>query len=206
MLFRAGLGKSLEKYRGEVGGFRFFVDGTPSPGSVPSAFIISNAPNEILSQLDRIIIRSTRNIGFSVANPTATLHLRAGTALTGSAPLKFTNGTNLTTPEAGAMEFDGSNLYFTPNTSRKIILTGLVNTAALNFPAISGRNTSELTITIPGATTGSFCSCPPNTTIEGGLSWSSYVSSANTVTVRLSNVTAGVIDPASRSWKVTVIK
>ncbi len=189
----------------EVGGFRFFVDGTPSPGSVPSAFIISNAPNGSLSQLDRIIIRSTGNIGFSVADPTATLHLRAGTASTGSAPLKFTNGTNLSTPEAGTMEFDGANLYFTPNTSRKTMLTGLVKTATLNFSAINGGNTSELTITVTGAATGSSCLCAPNTTIEAGLFWSAYVSSANTVTVRLSNVTTAVIDPASRGWKVTVI-
>jgi hypothetical protein len=189
----------------EVGGFRFFVDGTPSVGSVPSAFILSNTPNGSLSQIDRLVIRNTGNIGFTVANPTATLHLRAGTASTASAPLKFTNGTNLSTPEAGAMEFDGTNLYFTPNTSRKIMLTGLVNTATLDFPAINGLSTSELTITVAGATIGSSCSCAPNTTVEAGLSWSCYVSAANTVTVRLSNVSAGVIDPASKSWKVTVI-
>jgi hypothetical protein len=33
--------------------------------------------------------------------------LKAGTATAGTAPLKFTAGTNLTTPEAGAAEFDG---------------------------------------------------------------------------------------------------
>jgi len=189
----------------EVGGFRFHVDGTPSVGSVPSKFVLSNVPNGSISQVERLILRSTGNVGLSVANPTATLHLRAGTTSSGSAPLKFTNGTNLSTPEAGAMEYDGSSLYFTPNTSRKIMLTGLVNTATLNFPSISGGSTSELTVTVAGATTGSSCSCAPNTAIEAGLSWSAYVSSANTVTVRLSNVTTGVINPASRSWKVTVI-
>jgi len=189
----------------EVGGFRFYVDGTPSVGSVPSSFILSNTPSGSISQVERLILKNTGNIGFSVGNPTATLHIRAGSASVGSAPLKFTNGTNLGTPEAGAMEYDGTNLYFTPNTSRKIMLTGLVNTATLNFPAINGGSTSELTISVPGATTGGSCSCAPNTTIEAGLSWSAYVSSANTVTVRLSNVTAGLIDPASRSWKVTVI-
>jgi len=189
----------------EVGGFRFFVDGTPSVGSVPSSFVLSNTPNGSISQVDRLILRSTGNIGFSVANPTATLHIRAGSTSAGSAPLKFTSGTNLSTPEAGTLEYDGTNLYFTPNTSRKIILTGLVNTATLNFPSINAGSTSELTISVPGATTGSSCSCAPNTTIEAGLSWSSYVSAANTVTVRLSNITAGAINPVSRSWKVTVI-
>jgi hypothetical protein len=55
--------------------------------------------------------------GTSIA-PTAILHLAAGTATANTAPLKFTSGTNLTTPEAGAMEFDGSHLYFTIGSTR----------------------------------------------------------------------------------------
>jgi hypothetical protein len=42
----------------------------------------------------------------------AYLHLAAGTAGAGTAPLKLTSGTLNTTPEAGAIEFDGTNLYF----------------------------------------------------------------------------------------------
>jgi hypothetical protein len=52
-------------------------------------------------------------IGVVPASITARLHLPAGTASAGTAPLKLTSGTNLTTPEAGAIEFDGTNLYFT---------------------------------------------------------------------------------------------
>ena len=44
---------------------------------------------------------------------TAYLHIGAGTATASTAPLKFTSGTNLTTPEAGAMEWDGSRAYIT---------------------------------------------------------------------------------------------
>lgn len=39
--------------------------------------------------------------------------IRAGTATAGTAPLKFTSGTLMTAPEAGATEFAGDNLYFT---------------------------------------------------------------------------------------------
>lgn len=39
--------------------------------------------------------------------------IRAGTATSGTAPLKFTSGTLMTTPEAGAMEFNNNLLYFT---------------------------------------------------------------------------------------------
>ena len=62
------------------------------------------------------------NVGIGTIAPTAALHIKAGTATASTAPLKFTSGTNLTTPEAGAMEFDGTNLFFTPSTTRETIL------------------------------------------------------------------------------------
>lgn len=43
-----------------------------------------------------------------------TVRLRAGTTTT--APLDFEAGTNLTTPIAGAVEYDGTHFYFTPTT------------------------------------------------------------------------------------------
>lgn len=39
--------------------------------------------------------------------------IRPGTAASGTAPLKFASGTLMTTPEAGAVEFNNNNLYFT---------------------------------------------------------------------------------------------
>lgn len=53
------------------------------------------------------------SIGLWVDAPSARLHLPAGTATASTAPLKFTAGTNLITPEAGAVEWDGSRLYVT---------------------------------------------------------------------------------------------
>jgi len=65
---------------------------------------------------------STTNsrVGINIAagSATAQLHLSAGTAVAGTAPLKFNSGTNLTSVEAGAMEYDGTNLYFSPSSSR----------------------------------------------------------------------------------------
>jgi hypothetical protein len=46
---------------------------------------------------------------------TSPVNLVAGVATEDGAPLKFQAGTNLTTPEAGATEYDGSSLYFTPS-------------------------------------------------------------------------------------------
>lgn len=50
--------------------------------------------------------------------PTAALHLPAGTASAETAPLKFTTGTAMTTPEDGALEYHGSHLYFTIGSTR----------------------------------------------------------------------------------------
>lgn len=56
-----------------------------------------------------------------VTTPTAWVHIGAGTAGANSAPLKLTAGTNLTSPENGAFEFDGTNLYFTVGGVRKTV-------------------------------------------------------------------------------------
>jgi hypothetical protein len=68
-----------------------------------------------------------------LASPTftGTVTMPAGTLTV--VPLKLTSGTNLTTPIAGAMEYDGSNLYFSPTAIRKRVLvwdrTNVSNTA-----------------------------------------------------------------------------
>lgn len=59
----------------------------------------------------------------SGANPSGivndvNLTLRTGTATAGQSPLKFISGTNLTTPEDGAVEYDGVHLYFTIGSTR----------------------------------------------------------------------------------------
>ncbi|NCB45082.1 MAG: hypothetical protein EOM59_21025, partial [Clostridia bacterium] len=47
--------------------------------------------------------------------PEARLHLGAGGATSGSAPIKIDSGTLLANAEAGAIEFDGDDLYYTDN-------------------------------------------------------------------------------------------
>ena len=65
----------------------------------------------------------TPGAGFipNFSSTTTNMLLRTGSATAGTAPLKFTSGTNLTTPEAGAMEYDGSNFFLSPSTTRKRI-------------------------------------------------------------------------------------
>jgi hypothetical protein len=73
----------------------------------PDAFKI----RDLSDSLDVMVLRSGGQVGIGVLNPTAFLMLPAGTASASTAPLKFTSGIVNTTPEAGAIEFDGSNFY-----------------------------------------------------------------------------------------------
>jgi hypothetical protein len=70
----------------------------------------------------RIIINNVGNVGISNTTPTAKLHLPAGTASASTAPIKLTAGTNMTTPENGAIEYDGTDFHITNSTlTRKAI-------------------------------------------------------------------------------------
>lgn len=61
----------------------------------------------------------------SALSANAYLHLMAGVAAANGAPLRFTSGTNLTTPVAGAMEYNGTNLFFTrTGTTRESVWVG----------------------------------------------------------------------------------
>jgi hypothetical protein len=68
----------------------------------------------------------------SLGSPSARLHILTAQSISaGSAPLKFTSSTNLmTTAEAGAFEFNGTNLFFTPATTRQTVLTALAGVSA----------------------------------------------------------------------------
>jgi hypothetical protein len=56
-------------------------------------------------------IRISTGVGIGVTAPTAVLHLKAGTASAETAPLKFTTGVLLTTPEPGTLEYLATTFY-----------------------------------------------------------------------------------------------
>ena len=82
---------------------------------------------------------------------------RVGTATAGTSPLDFTAGVNLTTPEAGAVEYDGTVATLTPNTSfgRAVIATPIFTSGASPSTTITGSTNVPLfpaandTITLP---------------------------------------------------------
>lgn len=97
------------------------------------------------------------NIGIGgaggVTNPTARLHIKAGSATAGTAPLKLNSGTVLTTPEAGAIEFDGTDLFWTVGSTRKkfdsvpTICTPAVSSNTITFDGSSGCGEFQTSLT-----------------------------------------------------------
>lgn len=89
--------------------------------------------------VERLRITSTGNVGIGTTTPTAVLQLKSGTATANNAPLKFTSGTNLTTPEAGAFEYNGTDLFFTRSgTTRETVITSAAGVTQLStFDAVS---------------------------------------------------------------------
>ena len=117
---------------------------------------------------DSVILADGFNSFFGGSTtPTAFVHLAAGTATASTAPLKFTSGTNLTTGETGAMEYNGTNLFFTrtgttresvfvgvsgataPTTTAGVVITNFYGTAATNF---LGDPNSWASVVIAGTT------------------------------------------------------
>ncbi len=137
----------------------------------------------------------------------AIVHIKAGTATASTAPLKFTAGTNLTTPEAGALEFDGTNYFATSSTTRYTLAKTLTATGTLDFASTAAQNSSELTITVTGASDGDAVVVGvPNAASSANTCFTARVSASNTVTIKFNNYSAGAIDPASASFRVSVLK
>lgn len=87
------------------------------------------------------------------ADPTAILHLKAGSATASTGPLKFTTGPLLSTAEAGTVEFLTDAYYGTITTGAKRGMFGLFRTG--RSAAQTAAVASVLAYTLP-ATDGSF--------------------------------------------------
>lgn len=82
----------------------------------------------------------------------------------------------------------------------------LTATAALDFASINAAASADLTITVPGAAVGDAVSLGLPAAPTAGLMFNGFVSAANTVTVRATNITAAPVDAASATYRATVLK
>ena len=81
----------------------------------------------------------------------------------------------------------------------------LTATASLDFPSISAASQADLTITVTGAATGDEVIMALPAAPTAGLVFNAFVSAANTVTVRASNITGSPINPSAAPFGVIVI-
>lgn len=87
----------------------------------------------------------------SLTAPTAIVNIAAGTAAANTAPLKFTSGTNLTTPEAGVVEYDGTIVSSTPNTNYGRAAVPLTNYASGTGTALGTNTEATNAVLLPAA-------------------------------------------------------
>lgn len=83
---------------------------------------------------------------------------------------------------------------------------GLAWTGTLDFPSVGAQTGADLTCAVQGAELGDLVTIGLPIGLPFGLVFDAFVSAANVVTVRCTNVTAAAIDPAALTYRVRVAK
>lgn len=83
--------------------------------------------------------------------PTAKITLGGGTATASTGPLKFTSGTNLSSPEIGSVEYDGTIMSATPNTGLNRTTIPLTNYTSGAGTALTTNGEATLQSLLPAA-------------------------------------------------------
>ena len=86
------------------------------------------------------------------------------------------------------------------------LIKALSGSKVHDFGSIGSVATATTTTTVTGAAAGDTVLITPSTALEAGIVVYGYVSAADTITIVANNPTAGAIDPASRTYYVSVIK
>ncbi len=155
-------------------------------GSTTTAPIVFNTNN---AEIARFI--STGQFGIGVSAPTATLHLKAGTASANSGPLQFTSGAFETTPRVGLFEFLTDDLTFTgtTGTTRKAI-------ADYSYRGITALRTLDGSDELVNITSGTFTVTLPSAV---GFNKKFTVKNSGTGIISLATTSSQTIDGAAAS-------
>lgn len=113
--YTTAIGLALEAQTVGTANVNFY---TGAIASVPSA---AGSWNWYSPLTTNNVLAGSLSLRNGVTAPTAYLHLGAGTTAASTAPLKFTAGSNNTTAEVGALEYDGSRLLMTNISARESI-------------------------------------------------------------------------------------
>lgn len=149
---------------------------------------------------------SGATLNLSATTSTATVGAGVFLGQTTTTTLDATSEGKLTWGGADRVKWNTSGVTVGGSTGSAITLIKSA-TATLNFPSIAATGgTQDLTITVTGAVVGDTVSMGLPAAPDAGVVFNAFVSAANTVTIRATNTTAGAIDPASASYRVTVTR
>ncbi len=170
----------------------------------PSAGTVTVTTNATASNSASTIVSRDGTGGFAAGTITAAGGLLSNSidrATAGSLSIGATSATSVTiTPDTvvtGTLRLGGG-------AAMSSVLTA---TAALNFPSTVPQSGSDLTIIATGAVAGASVALGiPGGSILADSCYTAWVSSVSTVTVRFNNYSAAVQDPASGTFRATVIQ
>ena len=178
-----------------------FSDGVHPSGTITTMIgdaTTGNSENWLIGIYNGVLVNGkymvTNNAGgtrFSLSNtnavPTnsAIVTLDAGSATAGTAPLKLTSGTNLTTAEAGAIEFDGTDLYYTTSTPTRRTVVNLAATQTLTNKTLTSPNLNSSSV-VGQVWTATNTTGAGNWATNASAARTMVVSSAATLTLALS--------------------
>jgi hypothetical protein len=148
-------------------------------------------------------LKPTTVLGTAYGGSGASTVTGTGAAVRSTAPTL----TNLTVVTGGTIAV--TNLSATSSFAvggGSSILAILSAAAELDFGSISTNTTADLTITVTGAGTNSVVLLGLPAASDTNLVFNGFVSATNTVTVRAGNISLTDVDPASGSFRATVIQ
>ncbi len=126
---------------------------------------------------------SSGNVGIGTTAPTAKLNLAAGT--TSMAPFKLTSGSLLTAAQAGAIEYNGFDLYFTDGAGvRRALATGSTPSTIDDASFINASGNITMTpvgSVVVSSTTASTNSQTGALIVKGGLGVAGNIYSSGTI-------------------------
>jgi hypothetical protein len=132
-----------------------------------------------------------------------------GLATPGGAPFKYKAGGVAAQAiiENGAKNFDNTNETLGAGGVTYIMAKTLTATAVLDFPNTVTLSSSDLTIGLIGAAVGDVVLLGvPAGSVNANSCFTAFVGSADNITVRFNNYSALAIDPASGTFRVSIVK